>query len=98
MTVDTAGWLRQKRSAISAQPPRPDAEIATIAVHPLLHLALAVAAEVLVAEVPLGELRSPGVTPPVSPPSSNGTRASTPTLCCMQAGNSSRSGVWSNTL
>jgi len=39
-----------------------------------------------------------GVIVPVSPPSSKGTRAITPTSCFWQAGKNFSSGVWSKML
>ncbi len=55
ITVDTAGWERQKRRAISGRLPAV-AEILPQRVDVLHHLLLAVAAEIEVAELAVGKV------------------------------------------
>ena len=74
-----------------------DAEVLGDRLRAVEDLPPAVAAEVVGAEVALGELVS-GVMRPVSEPSSNGTRTITPTSCSGRRASSSSSGLWSKTL
>ena len=95
--MDTASWLRQKRRASSASV-FASASRSFLSASARSHTCRRRAPlKYWLRKSPEGNFVS-GVIEPVRPPSSKGTRATTPTSCRRQAGKKAAAGLWSNTL